>query len=73
MEADRQEGTDEIPIGVLPSASMKKISVNIDIEKIKRDAMNILQAENVYTFEDEKKREEKLRELIIKYIKKQIF
>lgn len=35
--------------------------------------MNILKAENVYTFEDKEKREEKLGELIIEYIKKQTY
>ena len=33
--------------------------------------MSTIQAENIYTFEDKNEREEKLKELIIEYIKKQ--
>ena len=50
---------------------LKKTSTNINIKKRKGDSMNTVQAENIYTFEDKNEREEKLKELIIEYIKKQ--
>lgn len=71
MGAGRREGTGGIPVGILPSASIEKNKYEYKYKKRKGDSMNTVQAENIYTFEDKNEREEKLKKLIIEYIKKQ--
>ena len=63
--------TGGIPMGILPSASIEKNKYEYKYKKRKGDSMNTVQAENIYTFEDKNEREEKLKKLIIEYIKKQ--